>query len=435
MREPWQRLTTVRARTTVAATVLVGVAVAVASLALVVTLHRSLVTHVDDVADVQAADVAGLAAQGSLPRALTRANDDGTTTQVVDAGGRVVAATADLDERLPIAGFLRGARTIGKQRVVAQPARTPTGPVTIYVATSLEPVDEAISRLGRGLALGGPLLVLFVGLTTWVVVGRALRPVELIRAQVAEISDRSLGRRVPVPTANDEIRRLATTMNTMLDRVETGVGRQRRFVADASHELQTPLASFRTDLEVALAHPAATDWPTTGGDLLATSAAMERLVRDLLFLARADDAAVAPVSPVDLDDVVLEEVHALRARGRVPVEAAKVSGAAVLGRRDDLARVVRNLLDNADRYASSCIALSLTTEGEDVVLTVTDDGPGIPAADRERVFERFTRLDDARARATGGSGLGLAIARQVVTAHGGTIEATDDGLVVRLPSA
>jgi signal transduction histidine kinase len=435
MREPWQRLTTVRARTTVAATVIVGMAVAVAAVALVVTLHRSLVTHVDDVADVQAADVAGLAAQGSLPRALSRSSDDGTFTQVVDARGRVVAATAGDGTPLRVAGFRRGARTIGNQRVVAQPARTPTGPVTIYVATSLEPVDNAISRLGRGLALGGPLLVLFVGLTTWVVVGRALRPVELIRAQVAEISDRSLGRRVPVPTANDEIRRLATTMNTMLDRVETGVGRQRRFVADASHELQTPLASFRTDLEVALAHPAATDWPTTGGDLLATSAAMERLVRDLLFLARADDAVVPPASPVDLDDVVLEEAHALRARGRVPVETAKVSGAAVLGRRDDLARVVRNLLDNADRYATSGISLSLVTEGEDVVLTVADDGPGIPVADRDRVFERFTRLDDARARGTGGSGLGLAIARQVVSAHGGTIEVTDDGLVVRLPSA
>jgi signal transduction histidine kinase len=435
MPEGWRRLTTVRARTTLAATVIVGVAFAVASLALVVTLHRSLVTHVDDVADVQAADVAGLAAQGSLPPALTRASDDGTVTQVVDAHGQVVAATAGVREPLPVAGFRAGTRTIGEQRVVARPARTPTGPVTVYVATSLEPVDDAVSRLGRALALGGPLLVLFVGLTTWVVVGRALRPVELIRAQVAEISDRSLGRRVPVPSVNDEIRRLATTMNTMLGRVEAGVDRQRRFVADASHELQTPLASFRTDLEVALAHPEVTDWPTTGGDLLATSSAMERLVHDLLYLARADGAAATPTSPVDVDDVVLEEVHALRARGRVPVDTAQVSAAAVVGRRDDLARVVRNLLDNADRHAATCVSLALSTKGDEVALVVADDGPGIPLADRERVFERFTRLDDARARATGGSGLGLAIAREVVEAHGGTIEATDDGLVVRLPSA
>jgi signal transduction histidine kinase len=326
------------------------------------------------------------------------------------------------------------ARTLDGRRVSARRVTTPLGPRTIYVSTKLDPVDEAMARLQHALYLVGPLLLVFVGLTTWLVLGRALRPVEAIRARVAGISDLSLGERVPV-TSTDELGRLATTMNDMLGRIEAGVERQRRFVGDASHELQTPIASLRTDLEVALGHPTATDWPAIGAELLSTSAAMERLVRDLLFIARADEGSPPPSTPVDLDDVVLEEAAALRVRGRVPVDTSRVSGAAVLGRRDDLVRVVRNLLDNADRHAATRVSLSLATDGEDAVLLVADDGPGIPVADRERVFERFTRLDEARARATGGTGLGLPIARQIVVAHGGTIHATDEGLEVRLPSS
>jgi signal transduction histidine kinase len=162
---------------------------------------------------------------------------------------------------------------------------------------------------------------------------------------------------------------------------------------------------------------------------------MERLVRDLLFMARADEGTNVPLTPVDLDDVVLEEATALRVRSRVPIDTSRVSGAAVLGHRDDLVRVVRNLVDNADRHAATLVSLSLTTDDDEARLLVADDGPGIPLADRERVFERFTRLDDARARSSGGTGLGLPIARQILLAHGGTIEATDEGLLVRLPSA
>jgi signal transduction histidine kinase len=400
----------------------------VAAVALQILLHRSLLTHVDDVADVQIADVAALARQGTLPAQLANAGDDGSVVHVVDAAGNVIAASIGSSSAAP--GFRPGgagveSRTVGHRRISAQRV----GRRIVYVSTSLDPVTEAMTRLRRALLVVGPLLLLFVGTTTWLVLGRALRPVEAIRARVARISARSLGERVPVPPTDDEIGRLAATMNEMLGRIESGVERQRRFVGDASHELQTPLASLRADLEVALAHPEVSDWPAIGGDLLATSAAMEQLVQDLLYLARAEEGAPVPMTPVDLDDIVLEEVAALRVRGRVPIDTHGVSATAVVGRRNDLARVVRNLLDNADRHATSAVVVHLN----DGVLIVADDGPGIPVADRERVFERFTRLDDARARATGGTGLGLAIARQVVEAHGGTIEAADEGLVVRLP--
>jgi signal transduction histidine kinase len=261
------------------------------------------------------------------------------------------------------------------------------------------------------------------------------------------MSERHLDRRVPVPGADDEVARLARTMNGLLDRLETAVATQRRFVADASHELQSPLASARTDLEVALAHPEATDWTITGADLLEENRRMERLVQDLLYLARADESAHRPLpTPVDLDDVVLAEAARLRGYRRIQVDTSRVAPAAVLGRREELTRAVRNLLDNAERYAASTVHVELSEEDEGgwATLVVSDDGPGIPPEHREVVFTRFTRLDEARDRAGGGAGLGLAIVREIVTAHGGTVVVADhDGrqvpnpgarLVVRLPA-
>jgi len=455
----WRRLTTVRARTTAAATVIVGIALGVAAVSLVVLLRHSLVQHVDDVAEARAQDVAALVRQGSLPASLAVTGDDGGLTQVVDRNGRVIAATAGLPrdvamvdlrpagsepetrtfENLPLAGG-------GSFRVVALSTATADGTATIYVANSLEPAEDAITILRDALAIGGPVLLALVALTAWVVVGRALRPVDNIAAEAAAISDRSLHRRVSVPSTDDEIARLAATMNTMLDRIEGGAQRQRRFVADASHELQTPLASARTDLEVALAHPDRTDWRDTAGQLLGENRRMERLVRDLLFLARADStaersAAARPApAPVDLDDIVLSEALRLRGEGRSRVDTSRVSAAAVQGRRDELARAVRNLLDNADRYASSEVRLELTSDDHQVTLVVADDGQGIPTAERHRVFERFGRLDDARSRDSGGTGLGLAIVKEIIEAHGGTIGVDGDGqpgarFVIHLPAA
>jgi signal transduction histidine kinase len=434
----------------VAAAAVFGLALVVAGVALLTLVRRSLVRQIDEVAEVRAEDIAALVRQGLLPATIA-APDEDSLVQVVDADGRVVAASANARGLRPV-GVLRpgggeaAVRTVddvpglgGSYRLLALMETSPEGPRTIYVATSLEPAGETLLLLRVSLLVGGPLLLALVTVMTWRTVGRALQPVEAIRAEAGEISSRDLGRRLPEPATGDEISRLAETMNAMLDRLQAAVTRQRRFVADASHELQTPLAASRTDLEVALTHPDAADWPTTAKDLLEENRHMERLVADLLFVARADDATPLPAPvPIDLHEVVLGEATRLSGWGRIDVDTAAVAGAFVVGRRDDLARAVRNLVDNAQRHAASTVRVELSSEDGVVTLAVEDDGPGVPPEHRERIFERFARLDDARSRETGGTGLGLAIVKDVVERHGGRV-AVEQGavgarFVVTLPS-
>jgi signal transduction histidine kinase len=227
-------------------------------------------------------------------------------------------------------------------------------------------------------------------------------------------------------------------MNEMLGRLEEASERQRDFVGNASHELQSPLASFRTQLEVAAAHPKGADWPSLARNLLADGNRMESLVQDLLFLAREDAETTRPTTPVDLDDVVLEEVSRMRSTCSADIHTDGVSAAPMPGHREDLARLIRNLLDNACAYASSRVDVTLQTIDGHVELTVSDDGPGVAEEDKPRIFERFYRADSVRNPQTSGTGLGLAIAAAVADAHGGTIEVTDGDpgarFVVTLPT-
>ncbi len=446
------RLASIRARTTLAASVVVAAALVVGALLVVVVLRRSLISNVDSAARTRAQDVAALARQGNLPRALAVPGEEEALVQVVDRSGRVVSSSANLEGQERIATFQPSgtkpeSRTLGglpvgdnaEFRVVALNATTGSGRVTIYVAASLEQAEASVNTVRGILLLGLPALLVLVGATSWVIVGRALRPVESIRAKVADISAHDLSRRVPQPAVDDEIGRLARTMNAMLDRLQTFSERQRRFVADASHELQSPLASSRSELEIATAHPDDTDWMATAADLLDDNLRMERLVRDLLFLARTDaPSAVVVRGPVDLDDVIRQEVQRARPRARVPIDASRVSAAEVRGNADQLGRVIRNLLENAGRHARSQVAVELERGDGVARVVVADDGPGIAEPDRERVFERFTRLDSSRSRDTGGAGLGLAIAREIVEAHSGRIfvAGSEAGarFVIELPS-
>jgi signal transduction histidine kinase len=269
---------------------------------------------------------------------------------------------------------------------------------------------------------------------TWILTGRALRPVELIRTEVEEIGAQDLHRRVPEPPTADEIGRLARTMNAMLARIEEATDRQRRFVEDASHELRSPLTGIRAQLEVDLAHPDRADWELTEREVLTDTVRLQRLVDDLLLLA-AVDARGGPrePTPVDLDEVVLAEARRLRSVSSVTIDTARVSGAQVLGLADQLVRAVRNLLDNALRHANSRVSVSLAEDGDTVTLVVADDGPGIPLEQRDHVFERFARVDGARTSDDGGTGLGLAITRDVVVAHGGTVTIADGSPAERSP--
>jgi signal transduction histidine kinase len=416
----------------------VGVALAVGAAALLLTLRHSLVRSGDDVARLRAQDLATLAERDALPPTLPVPSED-DVAQVLDASGAVVAGSAGHRGGAPIASFtppgdepavrtieLRDNGEAEPYRVWGLRAGEPGREYTVYVATSLEAVDETVATLRGALVVGLPALLLVLAGISWVLLGRALRPVEAIRSEVADISEHALDRRVPVPDTADEIGRLARTMNAMLDRLQAASQQQRSFLADASHELQSPLAAFRAQLEVALAHPDAVDLRATASALHAESQRMERLVRDLLFLARsADGPAPARGSRIDLDDIVLDEAARLRATTAVRIDTSRVSGAPLLGSADELTRLARNLLENAERHAASTVRAALTSEEGTVRLIVEDDGPGVAPDQRQRIFDRFTRVDGARARDVGGTGLGLAIVKDVVDRHGGTVSVED----------
>lgn len=428
-----------RLRATLLAALVVAVALALGGAALLVALHAALVRSGDDAARARAADLASLAAAHVLPSVVTVPVDD-DFAQVVDGSGRVVAASQGRAGEpvvlLPPHEEMRELRGVpDNDREDLEDYRVwaaRRGPYTVYVGAGQEPAAETVATVGGTLAAGLPALLAVLTATTWVVLGRALRPVEAIRARVDEITATGLHARVPVPAARDEIGRLASTMNAMLERLHQAGTRQRTFVADASHELQSPLTAFRTQLEVALAHPG--DWPQVAAGLLADAQRMERLVRDLLFLARADENGQVPDELFDLDDVVLEEAARLRPGARVLLDTAGVSAAPVRGSRDELTRLTRNLLENAVRHAATTVRVHLDAS---ITLVVEDDGPGIPAQRREQIFDRFVRLDDDRARKGGGTGLGLAIVRAIAERHGGTVVAGDGAagarFTVRLP--
>ncbi|MGW0994306.1 HAMP domain-containing sensor histidine kinase [Streptomyces sp. NPDC002523] len=447
----WARRS-LRLRLTAAAALVIAAGLASAAVLLVVWLHASLIRGLDTTAlqraEVVAADATTIQADTEIP-----ATDHGeVAVQIVDRKGAVIASSGNLRGRPRAFSFLASrsntphAHTVhdipigdnGTWRAVGVPAGSAGHPSTVYVAVPTQGVDQGLARLTVGLAAGTPAVVALLTAVVWQLTGRALRPVEAMRAQTAEITASDLGRRLDVPPTADALARLARTLNDLLERLDTATRRQRRFIADAAHELRSPLSVLHTRLDVAARHARTPEAQALAESLLHESDRLTRLVDDLLQLARLDDRPRIRTRPVDLDEIVFTEVREARLGARVPIDQHAVGAARVQGNADALARAVRNLLDNAVRHARSRVTVSLGTEGGTTRLVVADDGPGIPDADRERVFERFTRLDDARSRDTGGSGLGLAIVRDVVAAHHGRtlIEDNSPGarLVILIPA-
>jgi signal transduction histidine kinase len=429
----------IRVRITSAVVAVLGVALVLGAVALVSSLHAMLTREVRAEATLRAFEVARVVQAGGDPVAAV-AGHDNVVMQVLAPAGSVVAASPNMAGRPPLALPAPGASGVTALPfdddafvVVAASA----GNRTVLLGQSLGAVGDSTRALATLLTIGLPVLLLVVGATAWRTVGRALAPVDSIRAEVDEISATELHRRVAPSAAADEIGRLGQTMNRMLDRLERAQTRQRQFVADASHELRSPIAAIRQHAEVALAHPDRTD--ALARTALAESLRMQALVDDLLVLALADEHALAlRRTDVDLDDIVLAESQRLRASTTLAVDATGVSSARVDGDPDALRRLLRNLVDNAVRQARHRLGLSVAERDGYAVLHVDDDGPGVPAEHRARVFQRFVRLDHARARTDGGNGLGLAIVAEIVAAHGGVAMVEDGPLggarvTVRLP--
>ncbi|MEU4694793.1 ATP-binding protein [Actinoplanes sp. NPDC023714] len=382
--------------------------------------------------------------QGSLTNPIPVT--PGVQVQVIDDEGRVRAVSATADRLVPILypdeiGDLADGEGMripgnrigfdGEARVVKLSAGPPTDPLTVLVARSTDELRQSVHLLRITLLILFPLIVGLLAAGLWRALGAALRPVDALRAGAEEITGGSRAGRLPVPDSRDEVHRLAVTLNDMLHRLDAGRARQRAFVADAAHELRSPLTNMRTELEVAQHLPDDTDWPALSDDLLADVQRLSRLVDDLLLLARSDEGVRATGRGVETLD--LGELVAQTAERYPDIEVIEPGEPLPLvGEPDALARVVANLLDNAVRHRASKVTVSASRSDDHLSVVVTDDGPGIPAADRDRVFQRFTRLDDGRARDAGGSGLGLAIVRELVRRHGGTVTLGDAGPGLRV---
>lgn len=422
------RSRSVRFQVTALATLIVAVLLLAVAVALLIVQQQSLTAAVDDGLRRRADDLAAVVGV-AIPERLPGSDDD-YAAQLVAADGSVLVSSPNLTA-VALAPDPGDAEVIAERtvagledsfRVLSRSVETSGGRLVIHVATATDDISDSVGVLRTSLLVTIPLAIIALAATIWWLVGRSLQPVEAIRREVMAISETDLDRRVPVPAADDEISRLALTMNHMLDRLEQGVARIQRFAADASHELRSPLTRMRSELEVDLAHREMADFEATHRSVLEETVALQRLVDDLLFLARSDAGRQDHSwTQVDLDDILLAEAQRLRVETQLDIDVGRVSGGQVAGDRRQLVRAVRNLADNAARYAARRVTFTLQETDRVAELTVADDGPGISDADRELVFERFAKLDEARSVDHGGTGLGLAIVRDIVGRHRGSV--------------
>ncbi|GAA4955078.1 signal transduction histidine kinase [Nonomuraea thailandensis] len=431
----------IRARVTIATVVAFGIlimsGVTAISMMYPVRARADLVEQADKASRRITTMIDSTRFAGSIPP-----QDGVGLLQVVDANGQVVAASAALTGRAPLTSARptggdsrvsdRVCRPWGCMVVVGTSNRaTVYGPAVAYAAVR-EPFLLRSSFLPAVLYGSGAVLVAMLGWAAWFGVGRVLAPVERIRRGLERINAEDLSRRVEVPSNRDEVAALAGTVNDTLGRLEDAVERHRRFVSDASHELRSPIAGLLVRLEAGLDERTEADWRAAMSD----AQRLSDIVGDLLLMARLDAGTEIGRERVDVGRLAEEEVA--RRRARLPVTLRAEPELYVQGSHLRLTRILTNLLSNADRYGDTAVWVSVRGDGDEVVLEVADDGPGIPEEMRERVFERFTRLDRTRSRDTGGSGLGLPIARDIARAHGGDLRIEGGPrtrLVLRLPRA
>lgn len=424
---------TIRARITTLAALVVALVLTVAGVFLVVRQRAVLTATLDQVLMQRADDIEAAAEEGTIPTQFAAVGDEGFV-QLVGTDGEVLASTPnlvshpplDLDS-LPDSDLVRTVSGLPVDDDVFRVLSRPIDGMRLFVGTTYDVVAESTAALAGSLALIVPVVVVCLAGVVWWLVGRTLRPVESIRTEVASIGSGDLSKRVPAPGTGDEIDRLASTMNGMLERLESSIGRQQRFVADASHELRIPLTRLRSELELLSADEEGGEERLARDSLLEEVLSMQTMVEDLLYLARLDESVELKRSSVDLDDIVLDQVHRIVEGGDVDIRIDGLSAVLIHGDRSQLARALENLLHNAQRHAVSSVRVSLAEADGEAILTVVDDGGGVPVDAAARIFERFGRADEARSADVGGTGLGLAITRDIVERHGGRLVLANPG--------
>ena len=428
----------ISARSAFVAATVVFVALGIAGAGLSVVLYRTMLSGIDSAAATRVGAVAAQVSDGGAAGVgadLLQTDQRIVAVQIISRDGAVVRRSQSAPDTPLVAvtkvaggpqiGMPEQSSPFGRIRFSAQTVDGPDGRYTVLVGEGSATVASTVWTVVLALAIAAPVVVAVSAAATYLLVRRSMRSVDDIRSRVADITTSDLTERVPVPDSRDEIAALAVTMNAMLARIEAGHDAQRRFVGDASHELRSPLTTIISALEVAVAHPEVLSGDLASTTLMPEALRMKALIDDLLLLAKADERGLDITrEDVDLDDVAAAEIERLRRATTLEVRA-DLQPTRVTGDPEALSRVMRNLVDNAARHAVRRVEVAVRSDGGLSLLEVTDDGPGISPADRQRVFDRFVRLDPDRSRRGGGTGLGLAIVREIVSAHGGRVILAD----------
>lgn len=461
------RSNSLRIKSTLFAVLITTIAVVVGAVVLLAVLRQSLVSQIDDELLQRSFDVTEGIEELGVPDATLLPGDWQTIAAVFDDDNEIVMSNlddldsmthedllsslpaehfdevievADTDElefftvKLPGDNFGE-TRTLGLIGSATEPT------YWVYLGRTLQSVNQTVGTARKWALIAGPLLIAVIGGLTWWLTGRTLRRVEQMAQEVDEIAaTRDLSRRVNESSSDDELAQLAATMNQMLERLQSNETKQQRFMSDAAHELRSPLASINAQLDVDLAHPLTAEWPVTAVSVRQDTARLQRIIEDLLALARSESGQPTDDRLVDLDDVVFAQASSITRPDDISIDVAGVGAAAVRGSADQYERVVVNLLANAVRHADSQVQVSLATQDGSAILKVDDDGDGVAPENQRVIFDRFVRLDESRSRDDGGTGLGLALTREIVEAHGGTVAVSDSPtggarFEVRLPSA
>ena len=438
---PPRRRLSIRARLTLFFEVAIAVILTFTGVALVSLVHHSLESQARNQIEGEIVQTQErfLRATTMPPRPVVLVMQGDVVIQVTDLKGNRVWAASSAIANAPVLAHQvvdpSAANGLGVRMVSTPSARpfltqvsaglggpisTPRGPGLVYGFVYGGGIAHSVNVLLASVFVSFPLLLLVSGALIWLGIGLALAPVESIRRRVDAIAAQDLTRRVPLTGGDDEIARMARTVNAMLDRLEAASKFQQEFVSNVSHELRSPLTTLLATTERAANDPAKADWPEVVDIVMREGRRLDVLIDDLFWLARHDERQVETQSTdVDLDDLLFEEAQRVRSMSGLTVDTTAVQPTRVTGDPAMMKRMIRNAVDNAARYASAELRFDSHYEGPEAVVTVADDGEGLDVAQSGRLFDRFARADRARSRDSGGTGLGLAIVTEIVTRHGG----------------